>query len=193
MGDFSLWFSTGFFHILDPYGYDHILYVVALCLMYTISEWKSLLVLITAFTIGHSITLACSVLNIISIKQSYVEVLIPLTIACTCLFNIANRNKPVSRFSINYFLALFFGFIHGLGFSYLLRAMLGREESVAIPLLSFNLGLEAGQLLIVALMLIISVFLTRFTSIKKPAYVLSISPAILLVALYLLINRFNDI
>jgi hydrogenase/urease accessory protein HupE len=193
MSDFSLWFTTGMQHILDLRGYDHILYVVALCIMYSAREWKNLLLLITAFTIGHSVTLACSALHLISVKQSLIEVLIPCTIICTCLFNIINRNKPVSRFSLNYFLALLFGFIHGMGFSYLLRSMLGKEESVVFPLLSFNLGLEAGQLVIVAFMLLISVFLTRFTNIRKSAYVLSISPVILLVSLYLLFNRFNDL
>lgn len=188
-----MWFTTGLQHILDVNGYDHILYVIALCIMYTAAEWKNLLVLITAFTIGHSVTLACSTLGLISVKQGYIEILIPLTITCTCLYDLANRKKNVSKINLNYFLALFFGFIHGMGFSYLLRSMLGRGESIWQPLLYFNLGLEAGQLVVVGAMLLISVLLYRYTAIKKPAYILALSPVIMLISLYLLFNRLNEL
>jgi len=193
MNDFQLWFSTGLTHILDLRGYDHILYVMALCALYTFREWKRLLLLVTAFTVGHSATLACSVLRLVSVPQVWVEILIPITIIITCIVNIANRHKPLTRFNLTYFLALFFGFIHGLGFSYLLRSMLGREDSVWLPLLSFNLGLEAGQIVIVMAMLIISVFLYRYTRVSKPMYATALSSVALLVAGYLLFNHLNEL
>ncbi|MES2130747.1 MAG: HupE/UreJ family protein [Bacteroidota bacterium] len=200
MNQFWLWFSTGAGHILDWNGYDHILYVMVLCVLFSAKDWKKLLVLITAFTIGHSLTLAISVLNIFTVKQAYVEVLIPLTILCTCIVNLysrkyvtINHRNSTFNYKTNYILALLFGFVHGMGFSYLLRSMLGKEENLAVPLVSFNLGLEAGQLIIVASMLFLSVFLTRFTRIKKADYIYFISSAVFGIALLLFIQRLNDL
>ena len=200
MNEFWLWFSTGTEHILDWNGYDHILYVMALCVLFSVKEWRNLLVLVTAFTIGHSLTLAISALNVFTLKQSVVEVLIPITILFTCLANIynkkrlnqASRNSP-NNYTFNYILALLFGFIHGMGFSYLLRSMLGKGDSVVFPLLSFNIGLELGQLIIVAFMLLFSVFLTRFTRIKKVDYVFFVSSAVFGIAFLLLVQRFKEI
>ncbi len=200
MNEFWIWFSTGLQHILDWNGYDHILYVIALCAMFSVTDWKKLLILITAFTIGHSLTLAISTLNLLVIKQSYIEVLIPFTIIATCLINIYFRRRfdrhshyNKYNYTLNYSLALLFGFIHGMGFSYLLKSMLGKEESIIFPLLSFNLGLEAGQLIIVAAVLLFSVFLARFTRIKKPDWILFISSAIFGISLLLFVQRLNDI
>lgn len=200
MNDFWMWFSTGLQHILDLNGYDHILYVVSLCILFSVKEWKRLLILVTAFTIGHSLTLAFSVLGILTIQQSYVEILIPLTIMLTCAINIYFRkgiengmagNKMNFRF--NYFLALIFGFIHGMGFSYLLSSMLGKEKNITLPLLSFNLGLEIGQLIIVAFTLLLSVFLVRFTRIKKSNFVLFICSIVFGISLLLFIQRLRAI
>ena len=196
MNDFWIWFSTGFQHILDWNGYDHILYVISLCVLFAPKDWRKLLILVTAFTIGHSLTLAMSVLDVLVIKQSYIELLIPLTIMSTCIVNIFFRKKidatrNSSNFKINYSLALVFGFIHGMGFSYLLKSMLGKEESVLYPLLSFNLGLEFGQIIIVVLMLLVSVFLARFTRIKKADVILVISSAVLLISTFLFIQRLS--
>ncbi len=193
MHDFWLWFSTGLQHILDFYGYDHICYVTALTVLFQISEWKKLLVLITAFTIGHSLTLFLSTINVISIPQKVIECLIPLTILISCIYNIVIRNNLSKRVSFNYVLALIFGFIHGMGFSYLLKSLLGRQESIIAPLFSFNLGLEAGQLVIVACILLISVILQAFTRITKRDYILFVSSAVFGIALVLLIQRLNEL
>ena len=201
MNEFWLWFNTGTEHILDWNGYDHILYVMALCVLFSVKEWKKLLLLITAFTIGHSLTLAVSVLNIFKIEQNVIETLIPITILFTCIVNLYyNRMNSVQRdhrnarnYTFNYVLALLFGFIHGMGFSYMLRSMLGKEESVVFPLLSFNLGLELGQLIIVASMLLFSVFLARFTRIKKADYVFFISSAVFGIAFLLFIQRLKEL
>ncbi|MBK6984667.1 MAG: HupE/UreJ family protein [Bacteroidetes bacterium] len=200
MNEFWLWFNTGTEHILDWNGYDHILYVMALCVLFSVKEWKKLLILVTAFTIGHSLTLAVSALNIFTMKQGIIEVLIPLTILFTCIVNLYYKNRLSStsrnqsnNYTFNYALALVFGFIHGMGFSYLLRSMLGKEESVVFPLLSFNLGLELGQLIIVAVMLLFSIFLTRFTRIKKGDYVFFISSAVFGIAFLLFVQRLKDL
>lgn len=196
MNDFWIWFSTGFQHILDWNGYDHILYVISLCVLFSFKDWKKLLVLVTAFTIGHSLTLAMSVLDVLTVKQAFIELLIPLTIMSTCIINIVYRKKLETslnkiNYNLNYILALIFGFIHGMGFSYLLKSMLGKEENTLFPLLSFNLGLELGQIIIVISMLLVSIFLARFTRIKKADVILVISLAVLLVSTLLFIQRLN--
>lgn len=198
MDEFLVWFNTGFEHILDWNGYDHILYVLVLCAGYLIADWKKLVVLITAFTIGHSITLAVSVLNIIQIKQSYIEVLIPLTILLTALNNIFlkkhyMRANYTPNYKVGYGLALFFGFIHGMGFSYLLKAMLGKEQNIVMPLLSFNLGLEMGQLIIVCCLLLFSALLFKFTRIKKHDWIFFISSAVFGNAFLLFIQRLSSL
>jgi len=200
MDEFWLWFSTGTEHILDWNGYDHILYVIALCVLFSVNQWKNLLILVTAFTIGHSLALAISTFNIFTIKQNYIEILISLTIAITCLVNIKYRYfvskqqyEKKRNYWLNYALALVFGLIHGMGFSYLLKSMLGKENSIIIPLFSFNIGLEFGQLIIVFSMLLISVFLIRFTRIKKHDFIFFMSSAIFGIALLLLIQRLNDL
>lgn len=198
MDHFWLWFNTGTEHILDWSGYDHMLYVTVLCVLFTLADWKRLLILVTAFTIGHSLTLALSTLDVFKIDQSIVETLIPFTILITCCVNIYSRRyyKTSSRhvtvnYKFNYALALFFGFIHGMGFSYLLKSMLGKEESIVLPLVSFNLGIELGQLIIVSCILIFSSFLFRFTRIKKADVIFFVSSAVFGIAFLLFIQRLN--
>jgi hypothetical protein len=168
--------------------------------LFSVNQWKNLLILVTSFTIGHSCTLAISTFNIFTIKQNYIEVLISLTIILTCLVNIRYRflvsspiDKKNNNYWFNYALALVFGLIHGMGFSYLLKSMLGKENSIIIPLFSFNIGLEFGQLIIVFSMLLISVFLVRFTRIKKHDVIYFISSAVFGIAFLLLIQRLNDL
>ncbi len=189
MNEFWLWFTTGIQHILDWNGYDHILYVIVLCASFSFKQWKPLLVLVTAFTIGHSFTLAFSVFHLITVKQSIIEVLIPATIEVTCLVNLFLRAKPEANYKFNYVLALVFGFVHGMGFSYILKSLLGKEESILLPLLSFNIGLEIGQLCIVLSMLFLSVFLISFTKLKTTVWNIVVSSTVLLIATFLFIQR----
>lgn len=197
MNDFLIWFKTGFEHILDWNGYDHILYVIVLCVSFSFADIKKLFILITAFTFGHSITLALSTLNLVSIPQTYIEILIPLTILITCVNNLSNRKSIIRRqtqsfnIKLNYSLAAFFGLIHGLGFSYLLKSMLGKEESILMPLLSFNIGIEAGQMLIVILLLLLSAFLFRFTRLKLADWVFFISSAVFGISFIMFVQRLN--
>jgi|688.fasta_scaffold00549_31 hypothetical protein len=192
MTDFPLWFSTGFTHILDLNGYDHILFVTLLAFSFSFENYKKLIWLITAFTIGHSITLALSTLNIVVLAQPLIEFLISLSILLTAIFHVFKTNKASSQLKFIYALTLLFGLIHGLGFSYLLRNMLGKEESITLPLFYFNLGLEAGQLVIVAFVLILLFVLTRVISLKFESIKKWISLAIGGIAVYLLTLRIND-
>ena len=190
MSNFSIFFPMGIEHITDLNGLDHILFIAALCLRYMISDWKKLLILVTAFTIGHSITLALSTLNIITIPRSWTEFFIAVTILITAFNNCFVKDFTFkTKYPTIYFFALFFGLIHGLGFSTLLKSMLGKDQSIVVQLLAFNLGLEAGQLIIVACILIISFVLINFFRVNRKLYLLFVSGGIAALALEMAIER----
>lgn len=190
MSDFWLFFQTGIEHITDINGIDHILFVTALCLRYVVSDWKKLLVLITAFTIGHSITLALSTLQLIWFSRDWTEFLIATTILVTAISNLSTKEYNVTRrLPLLYLLALLFGLIHGLGFSSLLISMLGKEESIVTELLAFNLGLEVGQLCIVAVILFLSFIFIRLLGRNKREVIVFVSGGIAALALQMMIAR----
>ncbi len=158
---FQTYLNLGLNHIADVTAYDHILFIVALCAVYKPSAWKQIIILVTAFTIGHSLTLALAALEIIRFPARVIEFLIPVTILITALYNVINppvNTASGNKFRLNYFFALFFGLIHGMGFSNFLRSVLmpGEESKLIIQLLAFNIGIEIGQLIIVAVFLLIS-------------------------------------
>jgi hypothetical protein len=190
MQNFFIWFTTGIEHIADWKAYDHILFLVALCCVYNALQWKNIIINITAFTIGHSFSLALSVLNFVNINSNLVEFLIPLTIVITCILNIVNstNNKAINH-KIVFILTILFGLIHGLGFSTLLKQMLGKEESILFPLFSFNLGIEIGQLLIVFLSLLLSFIFVSILKVKQSKYANIISLIIFTIALFMAFER----
>jgi len=147
MNEFGAYIIFGFKHIADVKGYDHILFIITLCCIYSISEWKDVLILVTAFTIGHSITLALAALKVIVMNAYLIELLIPITILATSILNLfydPNNKKVV----LHYILALSFGCIHGMGFSNFF-ATISMDDSIIKPLLGFNIGLEIGQIVII--------------------------------------------
>ena len=176
MNDFQIYLHLGFKHIIDLHGSDHILFILALTARYIWSDWKQLLVLVTAFTLGHSITLALSVLQWVNLPVNIIELFIPITILITALSNFWVKSFDFkSKYPIIYFFALFFGLIHGLGFSNYLRSLLGKEESIIAPLLSFNIGLELGQLLIVSVILIISFIFVSLLKLDRRRFIQVVS------------------
>ena len=190
MSDFSIFFPMGIEHITDLNGLDHILFITALCMRYLISDWKKLLILVTAFTIGHSITLALSTLNIISLPQRWTEFFIALTIVITAFNNWFVKDFTFkTRYPAIYFFALFFGLIHGLGFSTLLKSMLGQDQNIVVQLLAFNLGLEVGQLIIVACILIITYLLIKVLNINRRSFLLFASGGIAALAIEMAVKR----
>jgi HupE / UreJ protein len=172
MSEFITYLKLGFQHITDLKGFDHILFILALCAIYKIADWRKIAILVTAFTIGHTVTLALSTLNILTFNQSLIEFLIPITILITCIFNLIYKipdRKPIFQKKSNqrYYLALFFGLIHGMGFSNYLKSLLGKEEFILKPLFAFNLGLEAGQLIIVGISVLIATFFISLLKVKQ--------------------------
>jgi hypothetical protein len=191
MSEFRLYFGLGKDHILDyANGYDHILFVIVLCALYVGRDWKKVLILVTAFTIGHSITLALSTLRVITIKGELVEFLIPLTILITAVSNLFKDENSISDrpFQMNYFYAAFFGLIHGLGFSNYLRSILRKDDSILTQLFAFNLGLEVGQLIVVVLFMSISFILVDLFGLNRRDWKMVISSAVAGIALMLMKN-----
>ncbi|MFT6827779.1 MAG: ABC-type antimicrobial peptide transport system permease subunit [Roseivirga sp.] len=180
MDQFKLYFQLGYEHIIDLNGFDHILFIVALCAIYVAQDWKKVLILVTAFTIGHSITLALSTFELVNFRTDLIEFMISVTIFVAALSNLFRKEGGVNTkaLNINYLFALFFGLIHGLGFSNYLKSLLGKSESIITQLLAFNLGLELGQIIIVVIFMIISFVFTGLFNVARRDWKLIISSAI---------------
>ena len=150
------------------------------------------MILVTAFTIGYSLTLALATLHLVKVDGDLIEFLIPLTIFITALFNVISRRQKVSRLqhSLKYGAALFFGLIHGLGFSNYLRSLLGAEKGLALPLFSFNVGIEVGQILIVVLIMLLSKVVVDLLRMPAREWHLVLSGAGLGISLVLMFERF---
>jgi hypothetical protein len=192
MSQFRLYFDLGRDHILDyANGYDHILFVVALCALYQLRDWRQVLILVTAFTVGHSITLALSTLNVISVRAELIEFLIPVTIFITAVSNLFKGEDSISgrAMQLNYFYAGTFGLIHGLGFSYYLKSILGRDKSIVSQLFAFNIGLEFGQIIIVVLLLVTCFILVDLFGVNRRDWKLVVSSAVGGIALILMKDK----
>lgn len=196
--NFELYFNLGIEHITDLNGYDHILFIIAICTNYRILQWKELAILVTAFTIGHSLSLALAVLNYVSFNPAIIEFLIPVTILSTSIHNIIKLPKPLvnAEFKTDYtkyLLVLLFGLIHGLGFSNFLKETLVQNESIFTPLLAFNLGLEIGQLLIVLLFLLLNFLFLNLLRKEQRDWSLFVSGAISSVAFLIAVEKIKEL
>ena len=191
MSIFHLYFNLGIDHIMDFKGYDHILFVMTLCVVYTLKEWRRVLILVTAFTIGHSTTLVLATLNILKVNMGWIEFLIPLTIFFTALYNALTRKDKISHTMhlVKYASALFFGLIHGLGFSNYLRSLLGSESSIIKPLFAFNLGIELGQIIIVLIIMFITWLFVTVLRAPRREWNLVLSGAALGISFILMAER----
>lgn len=192
MSLFELYLKLGLEHIADLKGYDHILFILTLCAVYSLKEWKRVLVLITAFTIGHSLTLALATLDLVRVDGDLIEFLIPLTIFITAMANLLARKEQISPFQhyFKYGAALFFGLIHGLGFSNYLRSLLGSERGLALPLFSFNVGIEVGQIIIVSIIMLLTKVVVDLLRLPRREWHVLLSGAGLGISLVLIIERY---
>jgi hypothetical protein len=191
MHEFWMYTQIGFDHIANLSGMDHILFVAALCIRYQLSDWKKWLILVTSFTIGHSVTLVLSVFNYLDFSTNWIEFLIPVTILITAISNMfVKQFSFYSKFPVIYFFALFFGLIHGLGFSFYLKSLLGLQQNIAPALLAFNVGLEIGQILIVMAILVISFIFVTLLKAPRRDFILIVSGGILTLSLQMAIERY---
>ncbi|SDQ79938.1 HupE / UreJ protein [Chryseobacterium soldanellicola] len=189
MQDFLFYLKLGWEHIISLDALDHQLFVLALIAVYSYTNWKKILVLVTAFTIGHSVTLALSILDIVRISSKWVEFLIPVTIVLTSLGNIVMKNKKQGLMKVNYYLALIFGLIHGMGFANTARVMIAKSQSIFIPLLGFNIGLELGQIVIVSAILILLFILLKIFKVNKKDWILFVSSGVFALSLKMALER----
>jgi len=189
MQDFLFYLNLGWEHIISLDALDHQLFVLALIAVYSYCDWKKVLILVTAFTIGHSITLALSILDIIRVSSKWVEFLIPVTIVLTSLGNILIKNQKQSLMKMNYYLALIFGLIHGMGFANTARVMIAKSQSIFIPLSGFNIGLELGQIVIVFAILILLFVLLKIFKVNKKDWVLFVSSGVFALSLKMALER----
>ena len=170
MSDFWIYVEIGLKHVLNLKGYDHVLFLMALTALHTFKDWKKILILVTVFTVGHTLALVLAVFQIVMIKPQLVEFLIPITILITALFNFFGVRKASKKDSINsiILITLFFGVIHGLGFSNYFKTILpGNPSEKVLPLLEFALGIEAAQLVVVFAMLVLSYGVQTFFRVSK--------------------------
>jgi hypothetical protein len=189
--------QLGFLHICSWQATDHLTFLLALCAPYVLADWRRVVALVTSFTLGHSITLALATLGVVGVNAPIIEALIPVTIILTALVNMrqagplldrrSRRETPVLWAAPNA-LAAAFGLIHGLGFSNYLRALLGVKSRPIAELLSFNLGVELGQLLVVSVILVLGFVLLRVVGVARRDWILTVSGAALGVATLLLLQ-----
>lgn len=189
MTDFLFYLQLGWEHIISIDALDHQLFILALVAIFSFQDLKKVLILVTAFTLGHSFTLALSAFDIIRFPSNWVEFLIPCTIVFTALDNIIFSKNEDKLIKLNYFLALIFGLIHGMGFANSVRMMLAKEQSIVIPLLGFNIGLEIGQIAVVIIVLSIFYILSTFLKLKKKHWVMLVSAPILIFSIKMALER----
>ncbi len=192
MSDFWIYFQIGLKHVLDINAYDHVLFLIALTVPFSFKDWQRILLLVSLFTIGHTMALLLSVFGIIAIKVSVVELLIPITILITALFNLFTAGKSNKKESINliFFIVLFFGIVHGLGFSNYFKSILdGTATSKLLPLGEFALGIEAAQLVVVFVVLILSYIMQTVFRFSKRDWTLVMSAFIIGVVLPMIIEN----
>lgn len=189
MQDVLFYLKLGWEHIISLDALDHQLFVLVLVAVFGLKDWKKILWLVTAFTIGHSITLAMSVLDLLRVPGTWVEFLIPVTIFITATDNILMRNRPKNLMQMNYYLALFFGLIHGMGFANTARVMMSEEQNIFWPLLGFNIGLELGQFVVVAIILAVLFILVDLFKVSRKDWVMFVSSAVFALSLQMLLER----
>ena len=189
MSDFGFYFKMGWEHIISRDALDHQLFILALACVYSIRDIKKVLILVTAFTIGHSLTLALSVYDVIRFSTRWTEFLIACTIFLTALNNIFRVDSKGGSTRINYYLALGFGLIHGMGFANTIRIMLAKDQTVALGLFGFNVGLEVGQIFCVAIILIVSIVFLNLLKIKRRDWVFFLSAGIFALAMKMALER----
>ena len=190
MNYFGTYLLLGFQHIMSWQAMDHLLFILTITCVFTWSDVKHLLWLVTAFTIGHTLTLALATLGWISVNPTWIEFLIPCTILLSAIQNLNFKDsKRRNSSKTPYLIVLFFGLIHGLGFSNYLQSLLGKETSLVSPLLAFNMGLEIAQLIVVAGVLFFTTIVMSFSRVKRIHYVYVISGIIIGLVLPMVLER----
>jgi len=193
MQDFIFYFLIGWKHILSWDATDHIYFITALAIIYSFQDWKKVLVLVTAFTIGHAFTLYLSALDIFRFSVEWVEFTIPCTIIITAASNLLIKQEKKTKGILQYLLALGFGLVHGMGYANYIRMVLSSNQNLVPSLFSFNVGLEMGQILVVVLVLSSKWLLGKYNLVRARIVVIGVSIYISIVSLILAVERFQGL
>jgi hypothetical protein len=193
MQDFIFYFQIGLKHILSWDATDHIYFITALAIIYTFQDWKKVLVLVTAFTIGHAITLYLSALDVFRFSVEWVEFAIPCTIVVTAVSNLLIKQEEKTKGMLQYFMALGFGLVHGMGYANYIRMMLSSNQNLVPSLFSFNVGLEMGQILVVVLVLSSKWVLGKYNVVRARHLTIGVSLFISIVSLILAVERLQGL
>jgi len=188
----NFWFNVqyGINHVLDFNGYDHVLFLMALTVPYTFRDWKRILILVSTFTLGHTLSLVLAAYNIVSINGSLVEFLIPITILIVALYNIftAGKKSKEQKIGVLFLTTLFFGLIHGLGFAREFKMFIGKAESKVMPLIEFALGIEIAQVIIVFVVLFLGFFTQTIFRFSRRDWVMVLSAIVVGLVIPMLIE-----
>ena len=189
MSDFWLYFKLGLQHVLDWQAYDHVLFLIVLCASYTFASWKRLLILITLFTVGHTTSLLLGNYDIVSVSGVWIEFLIPVTILVGAIYNIitARKGDVFEKRGLLYLVTIFFGLIHGFGFSSFFKAV--NDESALLPLLEFALGIELAQIIVALIVLVVAHLTQSLIRFNKRDWILIISAVVIGMVIPMLIEN----
>ncbi|WP_299245927.1 HupE/UreJ family protein [uncultured Aquimarina sp.] len=191
MSEFKYFFKEGFFHVLDWQAYDHVLFFIVLVIGYSFNNWKRILFLTTLFTLGHTISLFLTSFLVDNVNSDLIEFLIPITILATALFNVftAKKTSQNDKKGILYVTALFFGIIHGLGFSSYFKMIIDVGEYKILSILEFGLGIEMSQILVVLIVLLINFIIQTFFRFSKRDWILVVSSIVLGMVIPMIISN----
>lgn len=188
----NFWFNVqyGINHVLDFNGYDHVLFLMALTVPYTFRDWKRILILVSTFTLGHTLSLVLAAYNIVSINGNLVEFLIPITILIVALYNIftAGKKSKEQKIGVLFLTTLFFGLIHGLGFAREFKMFIGKAESKVMPLIEFALGIEIAQVIIVFVVLFLGFFTQTIFRFSRRDWIMVLSAIVVGLVIPMLIE-----
>ena len=190
MSDFLLLVELGFSHVWDWQGYDHLLFLAAICLPFSTRQWKSLLWLITYFTIGHSLSLILASLEVVEVSSILIEFLIPVSIAATAVYNmIRAKAVRVRNNQLMMWVTLFFGLVHGFGFAGYFELIRDLEQPLWSSLLFFAFGIEVAQIVLGRLMLLLSLLVLNVFDRNRRDWILVVSSVIIGILLPIIIER----
>ncbi|WP_445735810.1 HupE/UreJ family protein [Mariniflexile sp.] len=188
----NFWFNVqyGINHVLDVKAYDHLLFLIVLTVPYLFKDWKRVLLLVTMFTLGHTLSLVLAVYNIVSVKASMVEFLIPITILVVALFNVFTSGKGAQKEKVGilFLSTLFFGLIHGLGFAREFKMLLGDSDNKIVLLLEFALGIELSQIIIVFSVLLFGYIMQTIFRFNKRDWIMVISAIVVGLVIPMILN-----
>ena len=189
MSDFLLYLKLGLTHVLDWQAYDHILFLIVLVVAYNFSNWKRIFILVSLFTIGHTVSLLLVNYSVVAISSKWVEFLIPVTILVAAFYNLltSGKNNRSEKVGLFYVITIFFGLIHGFGFATYYKMIAGGNE--ILPLLEFALGIELAQIIVVTIVLIFSFIFQSILRFNKKDWVLVVSSIVIGLVIPMLQNN----